>query len=186
MRMRNGRPASATSTSPLRSDVLHVLPNSPVTCAGVGRRRDGRDRARLRNRLRGGEHGGAAEAVADQDRGRLICFPQVIGRRHQVADVRRERRVGELAFARAEAGEIEAQHGDAARAVRPSAMRVAASTSLPQVKQCANSANATRRSGRAIEQGGKFFAARIREFEAFERHCILPNSSARLPAICSG
>ena len=31
-----------------------------------------------------------------------------------------------------------------------------------------------RLAGRAIEQGGEILAARIREFEAFERHCVLP------------
>ena len=96
-------------------DVVHVLPEQAGDVRRIGRRRDGGDRARLGNLLRGDEHRGAAEAVTDQDRGRLILLPQMIGRRHQVGDVRRERRVGELALARAEAGEIEAQHRDAAR-----------------------------------------------------------------------
>ena len=85
------------------------------------------------------EHRRTAEAVADQQRWRLPHLAQMIGGAHQVGDIGRERGVGEIAFAGAEAGEVEAQHRDA-RAVSASEMRFAASTSLPQVKQCANSA----------------------------------------------
>ena len=81
----------------------------------VGRRRDGHDGARLGDMRRRCEHGGAAEAVADQDSRRTMNAAQVIGRRHQVGDVGGERRVGELAVARAEPGEVEAQHRDVAR-----------------------------------------------------------------------
>ena len=115
MRMRNGRPASATSTSPFCMDVGDMLLEQAGDMRGIGRRRDGRDRARLRHLLRRGQHGGAAEAVADQDRGRPEHLAQVIRGRDQVGDVGGERRVGELALARAEPGEIEAQHRDAAR-----------------------------------------------------------------------
>ena len=71
--------------------------------------------ARASGCVRGGQHRGAAEAVPDQDRGRAMHLAQMVGGRDQIGDVGGERRVGELAFAGAEAGEIEAQHRDAAR-----------------------------------------------------------------------
>ena len=61
----------------------------------------------------GGEDRGAAEAVADQDRRRLAGFAQMIGGADEIGDVGRERRVGEIALAGAEPGEIEPQHRDA-------------------------------------------------------------------------
>ena len=71
------------------------------------------------------------------------------------------------------------------RVVSPSAMRFAASMSLPQVKQCANSANAIGCPAGPVEQGGELFAACIGKFEAFERHRppIPRDSSQRAPGV---
>ena len=105
------RPAAPISSS--------VSLNRPVTCAGIARRRDRHHRARLRHlarprpaprRRRGcGRSGSPARACTSRS---------VIGGRDQVGDVGGERGVGELAFARAEAGEVEAQHRDAERRQR--------------------------------------------------------------------
>src|SRR5580700_6778704 len=84
-RMRNGRPASETSTSSLLSSSAMRSPNSPTTCAGSR---------------------GAAEAVPDQDRGCHKRRPQMIGGGDQIVDIGGERGVGELALAGAEPGEI--------------------------------------------------------------------------------
>jgi len=65
-----------------------------------------------------------------------------VRRGHQVLQVGAEIGVGEVAVAGTEAGEVEAQRRDAAVA-RPTAMRLAATTSFPQVKQCANGAVAS-------------------------------------------
>ena len=81
----------------------------------VGGRGDRHHRAGFRHRGRGRQDGGAAETVADEERGRALDPPQVVGGRDQVGDIGGESRIGELAFARAEPGEIEAQHRDAER-----------------------------------------------------------------------
>jgi hypothetical protein len=57
----------------------------------------------------------------------------------QILHVRPEARVGELAVAAAEAGEVEAKRGDAELGER-AGDAAAAWLSLPQVKQWANSA----------------------------------------------
>jgi hypothetical protein len=53
-------------------------------------------------------------------------------------------------------------------------MRFAASTSLPAGEAVREQRERERLSARAIEQGGELLAARIREFEPFERHRVLP------------
>ena len=115
-RMRNGRPASATSTSPLLADRRRLLPEQ----AGDMRR----DRPAPRSsppRAPPGMRCAAASTAAPprlwpiRIAGALMRLAQMVGGGDQIVDVRGERRVGELAFAGAEAGEIEAQHRDAAR-----------------------------------------------------------------------
>ena len=68
--MRNGRPASVTSTSPLRFDFGDAVAEQAGDMRRIERRGDRHHRARLGDAVRRGEHRGAAEAVADQDRGR--------------------------------------------------------------------------------------------------------------------
>ena len=123
----------------LLADVLDAILEQMRDMRGIGGRGDGHDRFCLGDLPGGGQNRGAAKAVADQDRRRLAGLPQMIGGANEIGDVGGEGRVGEIAFAGAEPGEVEPQHRDplAASAV---AMRLAASTSLPQVKQCANSA----------------------------------------------
>ena len=108
----NGRPASDTSTSPC-ADRADVLLEQADDMRGIERRGDGDHRARVGNSVRGGEHRGAAQAVADQDFRRAMRLAQMLGGGDQVVDVRGKMRVGEFAFAAAQPGEIEAQHGDA-------------------------------------------------------------------------
>lgn len=79
----------------------------------IGRRRDGRDRPGFGDLPGGREDRGAAEAVADQDRWRLADAAQMIGGAHEIGDVGGEGRIGKIAFAGAEPGEVEAEHGDA-------------------------------------------------------------------------
>ncbi len=112
--MRNGRPASATSTSPCVADLVDLILEQADDVAGIVRRADGDHRARLRNFVRGGEHRGTTQAVADQNRGRSARLAQVIGGGDEIVHVRRKMRVGELAFAGAKAGKVESQHGNAA------------------------------------------------------------------------
>jgi len=64
--------------------------------------------------LRGsGQHGGATQAVADQQLRRSMFCPQEIGGGQQVVDIRRKIGGGKLALAGAQPREVEAQHGDA-------------------------------------------------------------------------
>ena len=79
----------------------------------IGGRADGGDGNRFRHTMGGGQHGRAAEAVADQDLRRHVVIAQEVGGLHQILDIRGEVGVGEIALAGAEAGEIEAQDGDA-------------------------------------------------------------------------
>ncbi len=139
----------------------------------IGRRRNRRDRARFRHLRRGGQHRRAAEAVADQDRGRLIHLAQVIRGRDQIGDVGGKRRVGELALARAEPGEIETQHRDAARrqCLRDALCRQIVLAAGEAVREQRERDRLTRG---LVEQRGKLFAARIGKVEAFGRHRVLP------------
>jgi hypothetical protein len=82
---------------------------------GRGRRTDRHHPAHLFDVPPCGEHGGAAEAVADQQLWRAMLRAQPVGGGHQVLHIGRKIGVAELALAAAEPGEIEAQHAEAAR-----------------------------------------------------------------------
>ena len=62
--------------------------------------------------MRGGEHGGAAETVADQQGRCGQRLAEMVGGGDQIVNVRGKVGVGELTFARTQPGEIKAQHGD--------------------------------------------------------------------------
>ncbi len=80
-------------------DRIDVLLEQAGDVRGIVGRGDGHHRAHLGYAVRGGEHGRAAEAVADQDRRRAARLAQVIGGGDQVVDVGGKMRVGEFAFA---------------------------------------------------------------------------------------
>ena len=81
--------------------------------AGIEGCADSRDGDRFGHARRGSEDGSAAERMADQEARCTDLAPHEIRSRDQVIDVRRKIGVGELALAGAEAGEIEAQNGEA-------------------------------------------------------------------------
>jgi outer membrane scaffolding protein for murein synthesis (MipA/OmpV family) len=66
----------------------------------VRRRADGRDADGLGDARRGGQHRGAAQAVAHQDLGRRALAAQPVGGGDQVVHVGGEVGVGEVAGAR--------------------------------------------------------------------------------------
>src|SRR5689334_12631249 len=61
------------------TDVRDAILEKMRDMRGIGRRRNGDDRFCLRNLAGGGEDGGAAKAVADEDRGSLSGRAQMIG-----------------------------------------------------------------------------------------------------------
>jgi hypothetical protein len=151
-----------------------------VTCAG-SLRRDRHHGARLRHVGGSGEHGGTTQAVADQDRGRPPDFAQGARRRQQVGDIGGERRVGELAFARAKPGEIEAQHADAERGqrLRNAARRrhvLAAGEAMREQRI------GLRLPGRHVEECREPLALGVDEVEPFGGHRILLHLEASTQA----
>ena len=94
-------------------NVLDAVLEEVGDMRGIGGCGDGDDRLGIRNLTGGGQHGGAAEAVADQDRGAFSGLAQMIGGADEIGDVGWKRRIGEIAFAGAEPGEVKSQHGDA-------------------------------------------------------------------------
>ena len=157
-------------------DLRNVLPEQTRDMRGIGGRRDGHDRARFRAMLRGGEHRGAAETVADQQPGRAMHFPQVICGGDQIGDVRRERRVGEFAFACAKPGEIEAQHRDAAhgQAFGDALCRQHVLAAGEAVRKQRIRDGLARR---PVQHGGEVLAARIGKLKTFGWHGYSPSVS---------
>jgi hypothetical protein len=80
---------------------------------GRGRGAERRHRAHAVEPLGDGHRRRAAERVPDQQLGRRIVFRQVACRIFQVVEIAGETGVRELAFALAQSGEVEAQHGEA-------------------------------------------------------------------------
>jgi len=107
--------------------------------------------------------------VTDQDRRRAPGAAQLLRGRHQVGDVRREGRVGELAFARAKPGEVETQHRDAERRQAfgdaPRGVHVLAAGEAVREQRIG-----ARRLRRTVEEGGEPVSLRIGEIEPFGRH----------------
>ena len=95
------------------ADVLDAIAEKMGDVEGIGRRRDGDHRFCVGNLTSRGQDRRSAKAVADQDRRRLPRFAQMPGGAHEIGDVRRKRRIGKIAFAGAQASEVEPQHCDA-------------------------------------------------------------------------
>ena len=69
------------------ADVLDAIREQAGHMRRIGRCGDGDDGPGVRN-LRGrGQYRGAAEAMADQDRGAFSDFPQMVGGPHQIGDI---------------------------------------------------------------------------------------------------
>ena len=95
------------------ADVFDTILEQSRDMGGIGGCGDGDDGLGFRNLPGGSENGGAAEAVADQDRWGLPGLAQMIGGAHEIGDVGGEVGIGEIAFAGAQSCEIEPQHRDA-------------------------------------------------------------------------
>ena len=108
---------------------------------GVAGCADGDDGGDLGDACGGGEDGGAADGVPDQQLGSAPTLPEEVGGGHQVLDRRAERCVGGLPRGLARSGEVEAEHGDAPVG-QAAGDPGGGGPSWPQVKQCANNATA--------------------------------------------
>jgi hypothetical protein len=122
-------------------DLVDVAGKALQHMSRIERRADRCHRLCLGDLAGRGEDCGTAQTVSDEKRRCLMLLAQPVGGLDEVLDIGAEVGVGELAFAGAQPGEIEAQRGDAELA-QTLAMRDAAKTSLEQVKQWANSATA--------------------------------------------
>ena len=172
--MWNGRPASCDFDLALRADVLDAVLEQMRDVRGIGGCGDGHDRLGFRDLPGGGEDGGAAKAVADQDRRRRAGLAQMIGGADEVGDVGREGGVGKIAFAGAEAGEIEPQHRDALGGQR------GRDAFGRQHILAAGEAMREQRIGLDgavghIERGGELMAVFAGELKAFRRHGRSPS-----------
>jgi hypothetical protein len=118
--------------------------------------------------------------MADEDRGRPAELPHVSGCGEEVRDVRGEAGIGELSVAATEAGEVEAQRGDAlARecggeaACRVYVFAAGEAVGEERVRP--------RRAVRQVEPRGQLVAGAAREVEAFGAH-----QAYSLPHVMSG
>src|SRR5262249_46789627 len=145
-------------------------------------RGDRHHRARLCHFGGGGEHRRAAEAVADEDCGRAGAAAQLVRGRDQIGDVGGRGGVGEFALARTEAGEVEAQHGDAERG-----QAVGNALGGPDVLAAGKAVRKQRVGARllagAVEQRGKLLSVGIGKIEALSRHALLRSTAGASPRV---
>jgi hypothetical protein len=153
----------------LLPNLSHLIAEQACDMRRVEGRRNRHHRACLGNAMRGRQHRGTAEAMPDEDRWRGQRAPQMIGGGDEIIHVRGKRGVGELAFARAEAGEIEPQRRDA-----PLFQSVGDVAGRPVVlaagKAVREQGDRTYLTARAIKQGGQRLALGIAKIETFGGH----------------
>jgi hypothetical protein len=99
--MRNCRPCERGFDLALGEDFVEALLEQARHVGGIARRRDRYHGARLGNLGGRREHSRAAEAVADEDRGRAGTAAQFVRGRDQIGDIGGKSAVGEFALARA-------------------------------------------------------------------------------------
>ena len=99
-------------------DEFDPVPEQSDDVARIGRRGERDDGAGLRHHRGGSQYGSAAEAVTDQQGGRTPRCSQTVRRSDEIGDIGGKMRIGEIAFAGPQPGEIESQHSDPARRER--------------------------------------------------------------------
>ena len=147
-------------------------------------RGDGHHRARLGYAMRGRQHRAAAEAVADQDRRRHVHLAQMVGGGDEIVDVGGKMRVGEFTFAGAQAGKIEAQHGDAVDG-QPLGYAPGGEVILAAGEAMREQRIGRRLAQRQIERGGERLALGVGEIEAFAAHEILRDGDSHWASAAS-
>ena len=157
----------------LGGDFLEAILEQAGHVGGIAGRGDRHHRPRLRHLGGCGEHGRAAQAVADQDRGGAGAAAQFVCSRDKVGDIGGKAGVGKFTLARAKPGEVEAQHGDAERgeSVRDALRGMDV---LAAGKAVGKQRVGARLPVGAIEQRGKFLPLGVGKIEALSRHSSPP------------
>ncbi len=150
-------------------DLVDVLLEQADDMRGIVGRGDGHHCACVGDPVGGRQHRGAAEAVADQDRRRAIDLAQVVGGGDEIVHVGRKMRVGEFAFAAAEPGEIEAQHGDAVDR-QPLGDALGGEVVLAAGEAMREQRVGRRLAERQIERGGELLALGVGKIESRAAH----------------
>ena len=101
--------------------------------------------------------------------GAPVRLAQVIGGGDQIVDVRGEMRVGEFAFAGAQPGKIEAQHGDAVMR-QPLGDALGGEVVLAAGEAVREQREGRRLAERQVERRGELLACGVGESEAFAAH----------------
>src|SRR5262249_19504407 len=118
----------------------------------------------------------AAAVWADEDAGRAGPAAKRVRGRDQIGDVGGKGGVGEFALARAEAGEVEAQHGDAERG-----QAVGDALGGPDVLAAGKAVRKQRVGARllseALEERGKLLCMGVGKIETLSRHALLPSTA---------
>lgn len=68
--------------------------------------------ASVADAMRGSDHGGTTEGMADEQRWRAVIRAKPVGGRNEIVDVGTEIGTAEIAAAAAQPGEVEAQHAE--------------------------------------------------------------------------
>ncbi len=108
--------------------------------------------------------------------------PQLVRGRDQIGDVGGKGGVGKLALARAEPGEVEAQHGDAERG-QALGDALGGVDVLAAGKAVGEQRVGARLPSRADRAARRDFALRHWEIEAFSRHALLPSTAGASPRV---
>ena len=133
--MRKGRPPPrSTSASPRRFELGGEADQGIAQVLGVAGSGDRGHGGDLGDPHRRREDRGAAQAVSDQETGRLALPPQEVRGCDEVVQVGREVGLGEVPLALADAGEVEPEHRDLLGG-QGSLIQPAALWFLEQVKQ---------------------------------------------------
>ncbi len=153
-----------------------ATPHQPGDVGGIAGRGDRDHSARFGHVFCRGEHSRSAQAVPDQKSRGLTLAPKLGSGCHQIRNVGRKRRVGEFAVARAQPGEVEAQHRNPERR-EPFGDALCGMNVLPAGEAMGKQRIGARLIDRRIEQRGEALACRIKEVKPFGWHIPLLGES---------
>src|SRR5260221_3428008 len=166
----------------LGGDFVEAVLEQAGHVGGIAWRRKRRHGARLGYLASRREHRGTPEAVADEDCGRAGATAQFVRGSDQIGDIGGKSRIGEFTVARAQSGEVEAQHGDTERG-EPLGNALGGVDVLAAGKAMRKQRVSARLASGAIEQRGELLSLRVGKIETLSRHALLPFDRGR---VCPG